>query len=333
VWRHRVEIALSCAIVVSVAQLFAPAPACAQAWVPTRGDGAVAIVYQNQFVDQHTLDDGARIDRGETRTHIMAVDLTYGLTNRVALNVGLPFIASKYSGVNPHTEAAFGRTSVLDFDGYHATTQDFRVDLRYSAVRGATAVTPYVSGVIPSRSYDYFGHAAAGRRLAEVQIGAYVGRMLDPVLPGGFIQARYSYGFTQRLLGVQHDRSVSEVEIGYFVRPNVRVFALSFGQISHGGIRFAPNFPAGLTSDELLYHDRFSRVNSLDFGGGAQVSLSPSVDLFGSLVHNEIQTNGHALKYSVTTGLSWSFHHGSPGTGASASRQAALVKCLCQKGE
>jgi hypothetical protein len=330
--RPRVEIVFSCAVVVSAA-LFTPAAAAAQAWVPSRGDGAVAIVYQNQFVDQHTLDDGVRIDRGETRTHIMAVDLTYGLTNRVALNVSLPYIASKYSGVNPHTAAAFGRTSVLDDGGYHGTSQDFRVDLRYSAVRGATAITPYLSGIIPSRNYDYFGHGAAGRRLAEVQVGAYIGRMLDPVLPGGFVQARYAYGFTQQLLDVPHDRSMSEVEIGYFVRPNVRVFVLSFGQISHGGLRFAPDFPAGLTADELVYHDRMSRVNSLDFGGGAQVSLSPSLDLFGSLVHTEIQTNGHALKYSLTTGLSWSFHRGPVGTVPSASRQAALVKCLCQKSE
>ena len=226
-WRHRVGIALSSAVIVSAAQLFAPTSADAQAWVPQQGDGAVSFLYQNQFVDQHTLDDGTRINRGATRTHIMAVDLTYGLTSRVALNVTLPYIASKYNGLNPHTAAQFGQTSVIDFGGYHATTQDFRIDFRYSAIKGATVVTPYFTGIIPSRSYDFFGHAAAGRRVGELQIGAYLGRMLDPVLPGGFVQARYGYGFAHRLVGVRHDRSVLDAEMGYFLRPTVRIFGSS----------------------------------------------------------------------------------------------------------
>src|SRR2546427_4643622 len=144
-FRHRVAIALSSGVFLSTIQLIAPSLAAAQAWVPQQGDGAVAILYQNQFVYEHTLDDGTRIDRGATRTHIMAIDLTYGVSDRVALNVSLPYIASKYSGVNPHTAAQFGQTSVLDFGGYHGTAQDFRADLRYNAVKGATAITPYVS--------------------------------------------------------------------------------------------------------------------------------------------------------------------------------------------
>jgi hypothetical protein len=332
-WRHESDIALSSAVVVFAVQLSAAPSASAQAWVPQQGDGAVAVLYQHQFVDQHTLDDGARIDRGETRTHIMAVDLTYGLSDRVALNVSLPYIASKYTGANPHTADQFGQTSVLDFGGYHGTAQDVRVDVRYSAVKGATAVTPYISGIIPSHDYDFFGHGAPGRRLGELQMGAYVGRMLDPVLPGAFLQARYAYGFAQRLLDLRHDRSVADVELGYFVQPAIRVFALVNGQVSHGGIRFNRNFPFNLVGGQLLHHDRLSRINSFNVGGGAQVSLTPAVDLFGSVVHTASMTNGHALKYGITTGLSWSFHRGAPRNGPLASKRAALVKCLCQKGE
>jgi hypothetical protein len=326
--RHRVAIALSAAAF-TAAQLVAPASAHAQAWVPQPGDGAVSFVYQNQFVDQHTLDNGTRIFRGETRTHVMAVDLTYGLTGRVGLNVSLPFIVSKYNGVNPHTAAQFGQTSVIDFGGYHASSQDFRIDLRFSAIKGATLVTPYMSGIVPSRSYDFFGHAAAGRRVGEVQIGTYVGRMLDPVLPGGFVQARYGYGFAQPVAGVHHDRSVVDGEVGYFVRPSFRVFGLALGQITHGGVRFTPNFPYDLTPEELINHDRISRVNFFDFGGGAQFSLKPSLDLFSSIVHTGSMTNGHALKYSISTGVSWNFHRSLPGRGASASKGAALAKCTC----
>jgi hypothetical protein len=331
--RHRVGVALSSTVFVSTIQLIAPTSARAQAWVPPQGYGAVAILYQNQFVDQHTLDDGTRIDRGETRTHIMAIDLTYGLSDRVALNVSLPYIASKYSGANPHAAAQFGQTSVLDVGGYHGTSQDFRADLRYSAVKGATAVTPFVSGLLPSHSYDFFGHGAAGRRIAELQVGVAVGRTFDRLLPGGFVQARYAYAFAQRPLDVRHDRSVADAEVGYFVRPAVRIFALATGQISHGGVRFTPNFPSDLPASQLLDHDRISRINSFNYGGGAQVSLGPAVDLFGSIVHTGYMTNGHVLKYGVTTGLSWSFHHGQAVQRVAQTRERRLIKCLCQKGE
>ena len=331
--RRHARVGLSSTVLGIAALLFMATSASAQAWLPRQGDGAVAVLYQEQSVDRHTRDDGTRIDRGQTRTHIFAVDLTYGLSDRIAFNVSLPYIASEYTGKNPHTAADFGRTSVLDFGGYHGTAQDFRVDVRYSALRGATAVTPYVSGIIPSHDYDFYGHGAPGRRLGEVQVGAYAGRMLDAVVPGAFVQARYAYGFTQRLLGVRHDRSVANVELGYFVNPATRIFGLADGQISHGGLRFTYSFPYDLTIPERLVHDRLSRINSFNVGGGAQVSLTPSLDLFGSIVHTAFMTNGHPLKYGVTTGVSWSFHRDALPNGSVASRRGGLVKCLCQKGE
>jgi len=332
-FRDSVAIAVLSAVSVFTIQLLAPVSVRAQAWVPQHGDGAVAVLYQDQFVDQHTLDDGTRINRGETRTHIMAIDLTYGLSDRLALNVNLPYIASKYTGANPHTAAQFGQTSVLDFGGYHGTTQDFRVDLRYNAVKGATAITPYLSGIIPSHSYDFFGHGAPGRRLGELQVGAYVGRMFERVLPGVFVQARYAYGFTQQLLDIPHNRSVADAELGYFVRPSVRIFGVATGQISHGGLRFTSNFPNDLIGDERLQHDRIARINSFNYGGGAQLSLSPTLDVFGSVVHTGAMTNGHALKYGVTTGLSWSFHRGQTAQSIAQAKEHGLIKCLCRKAE
>jgi len=313
----------------------APAAATAQAFVPPRGDGAVAILYQNQFVDQHSLDDGSRIDRGATRTQIIAVDLTYGVTDRLAVNASLPFIASHYLGVFPHKAAQFGRDSAIDVGGYHGTFQDLRVDVRYNAINpGGAVVTPYLSAVAPSHYYDYFGHGAAGRRIAELQMGAYIGRTLDRLLPGAFVQARYGYGIPQSVAGVRDYRSLMDGEIGYFLRPSLRVFGVVTGQVSHGGVRFvAPDFFNYLSADGKIHHDRISRVNALNVGGGAQLSLSPTIDVFGSIMHTESMTNGHVLKYGVTAGFSWSFHRGPQRVGALASRRGALVKCLCQKGQ
>jgi hypothetical protein len=329
----RRDVASAAAMAALALTVIAPAAATAQAFVPKQGDGAVAILYQNQFVKQHSFDDGSHLDRGATRTQIVAVDFTYGLTDRLALNVSLPFVASDYLGTYPHLEAKFGRTSALDFGGYHGTFQDFRLDVRYNAIDGAVVVTPYVAVATPSHNYDYFGHGAAGRRMTELQVGVYVARSLDQLLPGAFVQARYGYGLPHGVAGVRNYRSLVDGEFGYFVRPNLRVFALAIGQVSHTGVRFTPDFPSDLSDDMKIHHDRVSRINSFNFGAGAQLSLSSSVDVFGSILHTQSMTNGHVLQYGVTAGASWSFHRGAQKQGTVASQRDALVKCLCQKGQ
>ena len=81
-----------------------------------------------------------------------------------------------------------------------------------------------------------FAHSAPGRDLHELQVGAYWAKLLDRVLPGLFVTGRYSYGFTQRVLDISHNRSNVDLELGYFIKPEVRVFGLGSGQLTHGGI-------------------------------------------------------------------------------------------------
>lgn len=331
---RRRDAGLSAVVTVLALTAVAPAAATAQAFVPQQGDGAVAILYQNQYVQWHSLYDGSRLDGGPTRTHVLAVDLTYGLTDRLALNVSLPYIASRYFGSSYHRARDFGRDSALDVAGYYGTFQDFRVDVRYNAIRSGFVVTPYVSASIPSHNYDYFGHNAAGRRMHELQAGVYVGRVLDRLLPGAFVQARYGFGVPQGVAGMRNVRSMLDGEFGYFVRPNLRVFGVAVGQVSHSGVRFvAPDFFNYMSDEEKIHHDRVSRINAFNFGGGAQLSITPSLDVFGSIMRTASMTNGHVLKYGVTAGVSWSFHRGAKREGTVASQRDALVKCLCQKGQ
>jgi hypothetical protein len=314
--------------------LVAPARATAQSFVPPKGDGAVAILYQNQFVERHSLDDGSPLFAGATRTQVLAIDFTYGLTDRLALNLSVPFVTSDYLGQFMHREAQFGRTSAIDPGGYYGTVQDFRLNLRYNAInRGGGAVTPYVSVLVPVHDYDYFGHNAAGRRLTEVQLGAYVGRALDR-LPGLFVQGRYGYALPQSVAGHRVFRSQWDGEVAYFVRQTLRVFGVVTGQVSHGGVRFvAANFFEYVDADEKIHHDRISRINYFNLGGGAQWALSPTLDVFGSIMRTMSMTNGHVMEYGVTAGVSWSFSRGTKTPGTVAGRTEALVKCLCMKGQ
>jgi hypothetical protein len=263
-------------------------------------------------------------------------DVTYGLTDRVAVDLSLPFIAAKYDGPQPHPTS-------LDDGAYHGAFQDFRLALRYSLRAGRFAVTPYIGSILPSHNYEYYAHAAPGRRVAEVQVGAYVARLLDNVIPGGFVQARVGYGLMQQVVGINHSRTMLDLEIGDFVTQRFRVFAIGSGQVTFGGIDIPPLGPNSLPMLLQPQHDRIDRTDFLNVGGGASFSIRDSIDVFGSIVTNEANRNGHATNRGIDVGISWSFKRtGAPSArdlaraAAETDRDAesrALVKCVCQRGD
>jgi hypothetical protein len=296
----------------------------AQAWVPSKGEGSAAILYQDSLVEDHLLASGARQDRGQIRSNNLLFDVTYGLTDRIALTLGVPFVRSRYTGAFPHP-------SPQDDGEAHSGFQDLRFGLRYNILQGPLAITPFVGTNMPTHKYATFSHAAFGPRVRELEVGAYVGRLLSPRLPDAFIQARYGYSFAQRIVGVHHDRSNLDLEIGYFVTPAVRIFALGAGQKTHGGIDLPDAGWRSLPPDQGPHHDRIARVDMLDAGGGVQISLTKSIEVFGSYMTTLAGRNGHALERAITIGASWSFERGGDLLGTPADTGQSMVKRLCQK--
>ena len=305
-----------------VALLAAASPSHAQAFLPNPGEGAVSVLYQNALVDRHLLSDGSRLDAGKIVSDGLLLDVSYGVSEKMAISFSVPFMTAKYDGARPHPN------SLLDDGNYHSGLQDFRFDVRYSAARGPLRITPFVGTILPTHNYPFYGHAAIGRDVKELQVGAYVARTFDPVIPGAFVQVRYAYGIAERLLDVSHNRSLIDAEVGYFINPRFRAFGMSTTQLTHGGIELTRSFPLDLSADELLRHDQISRSNVFDLGGGAQVSVTPTIDLVASVIHTMSGANGHAISYGLTVGASWSF------TATALSRQPAhaLHRCLCLKG-
>ena len=72
--------------------------AAAQAWLPPKGEGAVSVLYQNLFTREHFLAGGGRIDRGHIQSNNLLFDVTYGLTDKMALTLAAPFIRTQYLG-------------------------------------------------------------------------------------------------------------------------------------------------------------------------------------------------------------------------------------------
>ena len=328
-------------------------PARAQAWLPAQGEGTVSVVFSDLFMKYHYGPD-TPYDRGQIQAETLLVDVTYGLTDRLAVSFGIPWVASRYNGPFPHQLVdlsgpvpVFGGPNPIDDGTYHSTFQDFRFDLRYNISKKGFVLTPFVGSITPSHDYTYFAHAAPGRRLNELQIGAAGGKLLDSLLPGLVIQGRYSYGFTEQVLDISHNRSNVDLELGYFVTPKLRLLALSAAQITHGGLDYgfrfsdaAPNGIAGILTNGVVvdfppdvraHHDQVDRVNFLNLGGGIAYSLTDNVDIFGSMLHVVSQRNGHGLDRGLTVGLSWGFTTKSAHDRAIASAERSLVKCVCEK--
>jgi hypothetical protein len=304
----------------------------AQAWTPAQGEGAVTVQFQDAFIKYHQLPT-VRLDRGHIRGETMLVDFTYGLTDRIAVSVALPYVASKYDGTRPHSTG-------LDNGSYHSTFQDFRFDIRYNITRKGFVVTPFAGTILPSHGYEYFAHSAVGRDVRELQVGTYWAKLLDPVLPGLFVQGRISYGFAQQIEDISHNRGNLDLEAGYFVTPELRVFALGAGQLTFGGVDLHGNSLVSLGPVLYPHHDQISRDNILNVGAGAGYELTPAFGVYGSVIRTVAGRNVHALQHSLTVGMTWSFARGSGGARANQSALATrrvgghrhvLARCLCQK--
>jgi len=265
--------------------------------------------------------DGA--DIGHIHSHGLLLDTDYSFTDKLALTIGLPYIAGKYTGEGGHQLP-------IDDGTYHATFQDFRIGLRYNVSKRPMAITPFFEAVLPSHSYEYFAHSAIGRDLREYHAGMNFGRRLDPVLPKAYFQARYSYAFVQAVHGLSADdllrftilnlpanqpadalsanRSDTDFQLGYFVTPRFSLLGLGSWMHTHDGIYFSyPGFRNPLTTGQFQHHDQIGRATLLDVGGGAALSLSRSLQIFGSVLHSLRGTNGHLHAAVVTVGLTRSF--------------------------
>lgn len=317
------------AVVVPMMLTVCASSARAQAFVPAQGEGAVSILFQDMYDKYHYLPTTA-VDRGQINSEALLLDVTYGLTDKVAVSIGIPWVAAKYTGNFPHPLSDLTGVSPLDDGAYHGTLQDFRFNVRYNITKKGLALTPFIGSIVPSHDYTYFAHAAPGRDLNELQFGVSAAKLLDSLVPGLLVQASYSYGVTEQVFDISHNRSNLDLEIGYFVTPNLRLLALGTGQLTHGGTESSLTLPR----DPILWphHDQTDRINSLNLGGGTAYSVTDKVDIFASLIHTVAQRNGHAVDLGLTMGLSWSFTTARAKNRAIASAENSLVKCLCGKG-
>jgi hypothetical protein len=294
-----------CVAAVFAAIAGAPRIATPQPWVPPRGEGSVSISYQNYYTLGHYDLQGRPNTNGATHSKAVALDLDYGVTDRIALVVGVPFISSKYTG--PPSYFVGGKVTFpgpLDDGTYHGALQDFRVAVRRMFIAGPVALTPFVGGTVPSHEYETQGEAVPGRGRPELRLGASLGVPLDRLLAGASMEVRYGLGAAPPEDGHSSVRSLIDLEGGVRVLPRLDMRGVLAWQLRNKG-PLAPE----LAADEENWpdHDRFILGNFFNVGVGATLVSIGSMDVSAFWMQTVSGKNGAHRARLFTVGATWTF--------------------------
>jgi len=275
----------------------------AQAFLPGKGNGEVSIDIGTTRATGHFLDDGSRQPGYGSRANHMTLSVEYGITNRLAVGVDLPYISSKYTGKEEPLNLP---ANVVDDGVYHGTVQDFHFEGRFNAIERPLVVISFFAFSVPSHSYQTIGESSVGPNLKQYATGVYAGRLLNPFLSQAFVHGSYSYTVVEKVLGLSLNRSNTDIGFGYFFTPRISTTVLWRNQWSHGGLGFAAIFDPSVSSSVFLNQDRLTKQDFQHVGIAAGVNLTESMSANFSFIKFVSGHNAH-IGEGFSGGLSWSF--------------------------
>ena len=292
-----------------------------QAFVQQAGSGDVTFFAQHIEHNGVILADGRMSPGGHAYNRSLAVEVDYGLTSRLSVTAGIPYVFGKYTDPVDPPKPVSPRDACRCLQG---NLQDFGIAARYNVFRSnRLRVTPSISTVIPSHSYVSRGESVAGRGLRETTFAVDASRRLDLLSRNAFLSARYAYSVVEKVLDVSLNRSNLAVEGDYDVRRNLGLRGIGdylvrrqlslrgilLLQRTHGGLRNpGPDGQSELnTDDRKLERDRLFRENFLRLGGGASFYLG-NTEILGSVIFHATGTMTHSetiVTVGVSRGFSW----------------------------
>jgi hypothetical protein len=278
----------------------------AQAWVPEKGEGSVAFTYQKTDVRYHYDSTGLKEDKGQIHTHATVMALEYGLTDKLALDFGLVYVASKWN--HPEGPLFLRHHGPLDDGSFHPTFQDAHIGLRYNVLKRSVVVTPFIGFTIPTHDYEVHGHSAVGLGFKEFLVGVNVGRGLGPILPNGYVQGRYSFAMHKRFEDLNLNHSNVDWEVGWFATRSIAFRFIGSWQKTHGGLTFHPD--VRLTADEFDIHDRAARSDFIQLGAGVTFSVNRSFEILAAYAPVPIYVRNAHGDAGIVIGFSWRFSRG-----------------------
>ena len=276
-----------------------------QAWLPPQGEAWLTFGYGNIYSAHHyRLDLPPSNAAGSTRSQTLGLVVGYGISDRFALNVSIPFITSIYNGNAPH-RAANGAILTPDDGQYHGVFQDYRINLGFQALSGTVAIAPFVTVVIPSNDYPTLSHAAPGKGLNQLLLGFAAGASLDRIVPGTFAELYYNYAFVEEVVNINTNRSDFGFQAGYFITPSLGIRFIAAGYYTHGGIPY--NTPANLPPELFVHHDQIGKSENVSVGGGLAYELTGNTQVTFSYLRSIYGKTGHKLDQGLGFSVTYNF--------------------------
>ncbi len=103
----------------------------------------------------------------------------------------------------------------------------------------------------------------------EFQVGVYAAKLFDRGVPGLFVSGRYGYGFVEKVVDISHNRSLADLEVGYFVSPGFRRSGMPTASTPMAAVDFPLSGPSGLPLQYLPVHDVIQRSTRSTWAAGS----------------------------------------------------------------
>lgn len=238
-----------------------------------KGDASLRIEYQyiKTGAFDNTFDD---LDIGRTDGHTYLVSADYAISDRWTVFASLPWIKKRHTGALPHNPVLdFANysppdLSVVDNGEYHNGWQDLYFGTQYLAKEGPLSISPFVAYGTPTNDYPFYAHAALGRNVWHLPVGAAFS--YTPYFSDFYFSGDVAYVFTEKSLGIDTSHWLINASASYFVTSTFapRVFV----SIKKGtkGLDWPDDFvlPQDFDTEKFYYHDRIIKHNFMNAGVG-----------------------------------------------------------------
>jgi hypothetical protein len=246
-----------------------------------QGHGSVAIGYQTTLTNGSLDYRGANDHSGVGRDRRIDLDLEYYVADRWSISAGIPFISNRYVGSKPfcptpipaacqglpHLSPPHPESRFLDDGNVHSTWQDWSLGAAYHADFSNYYVTPSITVYIPSHDYVFFSRAAVGSDLQQLELAISVAHQFD--FSNIYYRVGYGYIFVEKTLGINVNNNRFDLELGYFVSPQLTVHVSSLGKFG-GGLQTNELLPLlnGRTNAYWYYHTQIAANEYASIGAG-----------------------------------------------------------------
>jgi hypothetical protein len=302
------------AVAVAGASLAAFAQTQGKLGVPARGTGTMGVSIQHLTITERDLTI-LREEFGEITLRAAYFELDYGLTDRLALELTLPYKSNRYVGNQPHDPRLLlddHGEQFLDDGKYRGNWGDFGVNLRWLWRTDPIAVTPFIGYYRPASNYPLFTETQAGTGQWRVDAGVNVGGRLGAPTRNLFWQAGFAYSYMEKTRpsdapARRANHSLLNVELDWMATPRLTTYLALTRLTPHNALEFVDFLPGIPSSDLFYWHDRLLPWEHTTWALGMSYEVSEPLALSVSYGGTQSISFGHLFEPALTFGISRSF--------------------------